>query len=226
MQGSSLVALEDMSILTDKQVKKTEMTPEEVARYEGYMNDPEMHGIRQQMEVDLRKADAEHAAAEGRAKDAAAETARRDQRDAGPDKSKQRDPEPGTLPAVASAKAPEASRLIDPGMINTDNLTLADLQKIHEMARSYIGLAMDKAEKVEQAQKMLAYLKSQLPSDKANQVFQVLAEKGIFNRNLLASAGSVAGLGAGVVITIETLGSIALAPKIAIGALIAGGVYI
>ena len=82
------------------------MTPEEVARYEGYMNDPEMHGIRQQMEVDLRKADAEHAAAEGRAKDAAAETARRDQRDAGPDKSKQRDPEPGTLPAVASAKAP------------------------------------------------------------------------------------------------------------------------
>lgn len=50
------------------------------------------------------------------------------------------------------------------------------------MADRYVGLPMDKAAKVDQAQKMLAYLKSQLPADKADQAFKVLAEKGIFHQ--------------------------------------------
>lgn len=95
-----------------------------------------------------------------------------------------------------------------------------------QITRKEAEQAARKAEKVEQAQKMLAYLKSQLPADKAEHAFQVLAEKGIFNRVLLASAGSLAGLGAGFVVTVEVLGGIGLAPQIAMGALIAAGVYV
>lgn len=83
-----------------------------------------------------------------------------------------------------------------------------------------------KKDQITQAEKMLAYLKSRLPADKADQAFKELAEKGIFNRTLLASAGSVAGLGASLVVTVETLSGIALAPEIAMVALIVGGAYI
>lgn len=98
----------------------------------------------------------------------------------------------------------------DEGDINTNNLTPSDRQKIQEMADRYIGLPMEKAAKVEQAQKMLAYLKSQLPTDKAEQAFSVLAEKGIFHQPRYAGVPLVAG----GVITLEVVGGIAIAPEV------------
>jgi hypothetical protein len=123
-------------------------------------------------------------------------------------------------PAVAIAKAPQH---VDPvGDINTDNLTPSDRQKIQEMVDRYIRLPMNKAEKVEQAQKMLAYLKSQLPADKADQAFRVLAEKGIFHQ-LLYAGPPIAACG---VIALEVVSGIAIAPEVLLGALIVGGVYV
>lgn len=101
-QAEFKAAVEDMYQLIDKQWKKAEMTPEEVARYEGYMNDPELKALRPQIEVDLRNADAEQLTSTRIAEEKAAA-----QRDAGPNKSKHRDPEhmdaTSRCPAVASA---------------------------------------------------------------------------------------------------------------------------
>jgi hypothetical protein len=95
--------VEDCHHLTDKKVKGDAMTPEEVKRYEAYLNDPEMRPLRQQMEVDLRRADAERAGREGMARDAR-EKAAAAQRERDAEFARQhRDPEPGILPAVASA---------------------------------------------------------------------------------------------------------------------------
>jgi hypothetical protein len=129
-------------------------------------------------------------------------------------------------PAVASSKPPVAAKFTLPEVVNTDNLTAEDREKIQQMADRSGGCQEVKKDQITQAEKMLAYLKSRLPADKADQAFKELAEKGIFNRALLASAGSVAGLGASLVVTVETLSGIALAPEIAMVALIVGGVYI
>ncbi len=198
---------------------------------------------RQQGEVDRRKAEAKQLVEEGIAKEKAEEkrkellrskqrvgTLTPDERDELQDMLDRDAAQRAAQPAAGgggAAAAESAPQHVDPlGDINTSNLTPSDRQKIQEMSDRYIGLPMDKSAKVEQAEKMLAYLKSQLPADKAEHAFKTLAEKGIFNQVLLASAGSLAGLGAGVVITMETLVGIALAPEIAIGALIVGGVYV
>ncbi|WP_350331735.1 hypothetical protein [Candidatus Bodocaedibacter vickermanii] len=195
---------------------------------------------RQQAEVDRRKAEAKQLVEEGIAKEKAEEkrkellrskqrvgTLTLDERDELQDMLDRDAAQRAAQPAAAAAAAASAPQHVDPlGDINTNNLTPSDRQKIQEMSDRYIGLPGEKAAKVEQAQQMLAYLKSQLPTDKADQAFRVLAEKGIFNQVLLASAGSLAGLGAGVGITLEVVGGIVLAPEIVMGALIAGGVYV
>jgi hypothetical protein len=60
-----------------------------------------MREQRQQMEVDLRKADAQHVASTAIANEQAAAT-----KHAAEQARRHRDPEPGTLPAVASGKPP------------------------------------------------------------------------------------------------------------------------
>lgn len=69
-----------------------------MARYGGYLNDPEMSPLRQQMEVDFRKADAEHTTSTRIAEEKAAAERERAAQLA----KRHRDPEPGSLPAVAS----------------------------------------------------------------------------------------------------------------------------
>jgi hypothetical protein len=105
-QQAYQASVKDMHQLTEKLVKKKELTDEEVKRYEEYRKDKNLASMRQQMEVELRNADAEQAAAEGRAKDAAIAAQKAAERQAEQNRLKHRDPEPGSLPAVASGKAP------------------------------------------------------------------------------------------------------------------------
>jgi hypothetical protein len=90
--------MQDMHDLTQKKVRNDGLSAEEQQRYNEYLKDNQMREQRQQMEVDLRKADAEHTTStaitneKAAAAKHAAEHARR-----------HRDPEPGSLPAVASA---------------------------------------------------------------------------------------------------------------------------